>query len=370
MSKIVETIHYSLLSAYYSLVCSLFIAHWSLTMERLSIGIIGVGMVGTPLARYFQEVRGYIRGKNLFLYDIDSAKGYGDDVRNAEVVFICVPTPPALDGNADLAAVRSAFRMLAADSPRARGGASARAARGGERRGKIVVIKSTVPPGTTESLQRAYPEHKVLFNPENLTERFAWEDFLRPDTQIVGFTEASMDAAHPVLALLPKAPFMSPWGTNTYRRTAITATEAEIIKYARNVHFARKVNFANALARMAERMGANYENVRMGMAADHRIGDSHLDVTHGGYRGFGGYCFPKDLAAFIAAFERAGFAESAALLKSDWEFNKAILAEQGLTYEDVSTHDGELKEKLRQRQSAKRKTPGVYGKARSAKRKS
>jgi len=319
--------------------------------QHISVGVIGVGMVGTPLARYLQEVRGYRRGKDLFLYDIDPRKGFGDDVNQAEVVFICVPTPSAPDGSADLGAVRQAFRMLAAPEF-ARGANATRPVR--DRGERVVVIKSTVPPGTTESFQREFPEHQVLFNPENLTERFAWEDFLRPDTQIVGFTEKSIDAAHPVLSLLPKAPFMSPWGVGTYQRTAITATEAEIIKYARNVHFARKVNFANALARLAEKTGANYENIRVGMAADHRIGDSHIDVAHGGYRGFGGYCLPKDLAAFIAAFDQAGLPEGASLLRGDWDFNKAILAEQGLTIEEVSSHDHVLREKLREKLERKK----------------
>lgn len=290
-------------------------------MERIPVGVIGVGMVGASLARYFQEVRGYSRGSDLFLYDIDPAKGFSDDINHAEVVFVSVPTPRAPDGHADLTAVESALGML-----------------GG---GKIVVLKSTVPPGTTEAFQRRYPRHRVLFNPENLTERFAWEDFLKPDTQIVGFTDRSIDAAHLVLSLLPKAPFMSPWGISTHRRLAITATEAEIIKYARNVHFYRKVNFANAVARLAERHGVQYQNVRAGMAADHRIGDSHLDVHHGGYRGAGGFCFPKDMDAFIAHLEEQGLGECAALLSQDREFNDFILAEQGLAIEDVSVHDHE-----------------------------
>ena len=296
-------------------------------MERIPIGVIGVGMVGTPLARYLRELKGYQRGVDLFLYDTDPAKGFFDDVNRAEIVFISVPTPRALDGSANLSAVESAFGLLDGE--------------------KIVVLKSTVPPGTTEAFQRRYPRHRVLFNPENLTERFAWEDFLRPDTQIVGFTEHSLDAAHLVLALLPKAPFMSPWGLNTYRRVAITATEAEIIKYARNVHFARKINLANLLAKLAETMGVSYDNIRAGMAADHRIGDSHLDVTQGGYRGFGGFCLPKDLDAFIAALERAGLAECARLLGQDREFNAALIAAQGLTIGDVSVHDHEwIKRKM------------------------
>lgn len=286
-------------------------------------------MVGTPLARYFKEVRGYERGRDMFLYDIDPAKGYFDDVNRAEVVFVSVPTPRSPDGSANLSAVESAFQMLKGP--------------------KIAVIKSTVPPGTSENFQTRHPHLKVLFNPENLTERFAWEDFLRPDTQIVGFTAQSQDAAHVVLSLLPKAPFMSPWGVNTHTRVAITATEAEMIKYARNVHFYRKVNFANALARLAGKMGVDYENIRRGMAADHRIGDSHIDVSYGGYRGVGGYCFPKDMDAFIAHLERTGLQECAGLLKQDRAFNEMVLAEQGLTIADVSTHDAALREKLARR---------------------
>ena len=298
-------------------------------MDKVPVGVIGIGMVGTPLARYLSEVRGYERGRDLFLYDIDPGKGCLDDVNRAEVIFISVPTPRASDGRADLSLVESALEML-----------------GGS---KIVVIKSTVPPGTSEGFQRRYPPHRVLFNPENLTERFAWEDFLRPDTQIVGFTEESRDAAHLVLSLLPKAPFMSPWGVSTHERIAITATEAELIKYARNIHFYRKVNFANALWRLAGKHGASYENIRCGMAADHRIGDSHLDVAYGGYRGVGGYCFPKDMDALIAHLEGEGLGECAGLLRKDREFNEFILAEQGLTLEDVSTHDGDLREELRRR---------------------
>ncbi|MEK7464918.1 MAG: hypothetical protein AAB591_00715 [Patescibacteria group bacterium] len=339
-------------------------------MERIPVGVIGVGMVGTPTARYFREVQGYERGRDLFLYDIDPRKGFFDDVNRATVVFVCVPTPKAPDGRANLAAVESAFQMLTPFEPErsssqigedaGMGEVSSVFSNGvgrvvtGQAGQKIVVIRSTVPPGTTEDFQKRYPGLKVLFNPENLTERFAWEDFLRPDTQIVGFTGQSVEVAHLVLSLLPKAPFMSPWGLDTYQRIAITATEAEVIKYARNVHFARKVNFANVLAALSEKLGITYENVRRGMAADHRIGDSHLDVTHGGYRGFGGYCFPKDLDAFIAKLDDLGLAEHSALLKRDRQFNVELLAAQGLSLEDVSVHDHEwITKKLAQREDGR-----------------
>ena len=293
----------------------------------VKIGIIGVGMVGTPLKRYFEELHGHKRGVDLFLYDIDPKKNYFDDINKAEIIFISVPTSRSEDGSADLSAVSSALDRISG--------------------AKILVIKSTVPPGATEAYQKKYPRHKILFNPEFLTEKQAWEDFIKPDRQIVGFTSESLDAAHLVLSLLPKAPFMSPWGFNTYKRTKITATEAELIKYGCNIHFSRKINFANLLASVAGKFGADYENIRAGLAADCRVGDSHLDVNHGGYKGFGGFCFPKDLDAFIFHLEKYKFANEVKLLQEDREFNKKLLASQGLTLEDVSVHDHEwIKNKM------------------------
>lgn len=276
-------------------------------------------MVGTPLKRWFEE-NGYERNFDLFLYDIDPKKDYFDDINKADIIFIAVPTPRYCDGSCDLSAVIHAL-----------GGID-------KSLSKIVVIKSTVPPGTTEYFQNALPLWKLLFNPEFLTEKLAWEDFTRPDRQIVGFTEISIDAAHIVLSLLPKAPFMSPWGLSTYKQIRITATEAEIIKYGGNIHFVRKVNFANLLNLLCEKMEVDYENVRLGMAADFRIGDSHLDVNHGGYRGFGGYCFPKDLDALIYFLKNLGENEGVKLLEADKNFNTCLLLEQGLTVEDVSKH--------------------------------
>lgn len=283
-----------------------------------AIGIIGVGMVGTPLKRYFEERKGYTRGKNLFLFDTDSRKGYGDDLARADIIFVCVPTPRARDHSADTSALTSAFQRISGE--------------------KIVVIKSTVPPGTTEYFQKQYPQHKILFNPEFLTEKQAWEDFVKPDRQIVGFTDKSVDATHAVLSLLPPAPFMSPWGVGTYQSVKITATEAEIIKYGGNIFFARKVNFANILSSLAEKAGADYEHIRLGLAADHRIGASHLDVGHGGYRGFGGYCLPKDLDAFRTHLRAEDLPRGAELLDQDYAFNEALLASQGVTLDEVSVH--------------------------------
>jgi len=187
-------------------------------------------------------------------------------------------------------------------------------------------------------LRQKYVQHKFLFNPEFLTEKNAWKDFLHPTRQIVGFTSGNKKEASVVLSFLPKAPFASPVIRGN-KNIALTATEAELVKYGGNVYLSRKINFANILASFAENLGANYENIRAGVAADSRIRDSHLDVNHSGYKGFGGFCFPKDINAFIAALETRNLKDCAKLLRQDMIFNEKLLASQGLTLKDVSVHD-------------------------------
>ncbi|PIT92575.1 MAG: hypothetical protein COU08_01780 [Candidatus Harrisonbacteria bacterium CG10_big_fil_rev_8_21_14_0_10_42_17] len=299
---------------------------------KTPVGVIGVGMVGDPLAKYFEEIKGYKRGSDLFLFDTDPAKKYQDDINKAEIIFVAVPTPRNPEnGMCNLSILEAAVESIPGE--------------------KIVVLKSTIVPGTTEKFQKAFPQHKFLFNPEFLTEIMAWEDMMRPFSQIVGFTEKSREEAHMVLSLLPKATFMSPWGTSTYEKTQITATEAEFIKYASNAYFARKINFANGLAKLAEKMGANYNNIRKGMAADYRIGDFHLDVTNGGYRGFGGFCLPKDTSGLMKFAKQAEVPEMHDLLMADWVFNENLLREQGLSISDVSEHftDIDLSKKVKER---------------------
>ena len=290
-----------------------------------SIGIVGVGWVGSQLKRYFEE-KGYTIGENLLLYDLNPAKSAGN-IKDADIIFICVPTPPsAKDGSCDISYVEDAVSQISGE--------------------KIIVIRSTVSPGTTETLQQKHPQHKFLFNPEFLTESRAWEDMIRPDRQIVGFTAKSLDAAHTVLALLPQAPFMSPWGQGTYEAIRINATQAEMIKYATNNFFAMKVVYANALADLCNSLSIEYDGVKRGLAADHRIGGSHIDVYHGGYRGFGGYCLPKDLSALLAFAKTKSQKQIVSLLQAIWDFNETLLFSQGLTVAKVSKHTNEVQKML------------------------
>lgn len=229
-----------------------------------TIGIIGVGTVGKALASYFQG-----KGTTPLLYDPPKQIGSLEELDRADVVFICVPTPSTKEGVVDLSFVEEACRNI-----------------GGQ---KVVVLKSTVLPGTTARLQEAYPHHQFLFNPEFLQESRPLEDMLHPSRQIVGYTEKSRGMAQQVLEMLPSAPLAR----------VIRAEEAEMVKYFGNTYLALKVIFANQFADLCERLGIDYEMVRECAGADPRIGQGHLNVRHSGYRGYGGKCFPKDMRAFI-----------------------------------------------------------------------
>jgi len=308
------------------------------TASNLKIGIIGLGMVGEPIRRWFEEKRGFRRGLDLFCYDSDPTKGYYDDYNLADIIFISVPTPPNPNGSCNISIVESVIADIIWE--------------------KIMVIKSTVPPGTTEGLQKKHPQHKFLFNPEFLTESQAWEDFLKPVRQIVGYTEKSRDAALAVLNLLPISYYQSPWLVSTYKIRGHTATEAEVIKYASNVFGAIKVSFGNmvydvcGIAGTSGGLQVNYENVRDALGADPRIGSAWLDVNHGSYRGFGGYCFPKDLKAFtefcrslvkfLKVSENKRLLGLIKFLESVWDYNDRLLGVQSLTVEDVSKHDKDI----------------------------
>ena len=318
--------------------------------EKPKIGVVGVGMVGKELARYFMA-EGWKRGRDLFLYDKDEKKGFSDDVKKACIIFISVPTPPKKDGFCDTSIVEGVVKEL--HSP-----------------ARILVIKSTLEPGTVARLQKKY-KSPILFNPEFLTESRAWEDFIRPDKQIVGATAKSVAFAGTVLNLLPQAYFSSPGTLGAYDFIRVNSSEAEFGKYASNVFGAIKVTYGNVLADFAKalevvhkregvKLPVNYENIRKMVAHDRRIGDAWMDVYHGNYRGFGGYCFPKDFNAFIAFGRKlaAGLnkkkdKELKILVKSGlnvfqaiWDYNESLLKSQGLSVELVSSHEEHVKKLL------------------------
>ncbi len=255
---------------------------------------MGLGFVGGAANEYFEK-------KGVKVYKYDKYKGIGSvqEVNLADVILVCVPTPFVPKKGFDLSFVKSAIGLLAGQ--------------------KIVVIKSSVVPGTTDYLQKAFPRHKFLFSPEFLREVSACDDFANPDRQIVGYTKKSRGVAKRVLAILPRAPYAK----------IMPSREAETVKYMANSFLSLKVVFANEFYDLCESLGVNYDEVRLAVGADRRISHSHLDVAHGGYRGYGGSCFPKDVNAILE--HAAGKKVKMKLLKTAREVNRRLLKASGLS---------------------------------------
>lgn len=228
-----------------------------------TIGIIGAGIVGGSLLAYLRA-----EGRDVRVFDPPKGHASIDALDDADVVFICVPTPYTARGFDDSFLLDAVARV---------------------RGPKTVVIKSTVLPGTTDLLQERYPRHRFMFNPEFLREATAYDDFVNPDRQIVGYTAASASQAPRVMRLLPRAPF----------ERICPASEVEMAKYAANSFLAVKVSYANEVFDLCQRMKIDYPHVRDIVAADVRIGGSHMDVFDSGYRGYGGKCLPKDSKSLL-----------------------------------------------------------------------
>lgn len=204
--------------------------------------------------------------------------GSASAARDCDIAFLCVPTPQGDDGSADLSYVEAAAREIASVLPFE----------------AIVVNKSTVPVGSTKVVERALqrPDVKVVSNPEFLREGSAVQDFLKPDRVVVGSDDQG--AAMKVASLYE--------GLTT--RVVITdPASAETIKYAANAFLATKLSFINAIAAICEGVGADINDVVVGMGSDKRIGENFLRPGPG----WGGSCFPKDSRALIKIAEEAGY---------------------------------------------------------------
>ncbi|MBX3591002.1 MAG: UDP-glucose/GDP-mannose dehydrogenase family protein [Burkholderiaceae bacterium] len=204
-----------------------------------------------------------------------------DALGGAEVVFIAVGTPPSEDGSADLSHVLAVARTIGSLM-------SARC---------VVVDKSTVPVGTADKVRETIAaelarrgvahEFSVVSNPEFLKEGAAIGDFMRPDRIVIGSRDAwATDAMRALYA---------PFSRNHEKLIVMDVRSAELTKYAANTMLAVRISFMNEMAALAERLGADIEDVRRGIGSDPRIGPSFLYPGPG----FGGSCFPKDLRALL-----------------------------------------------------------------------
>ena len=261
--------------------------------KKFKIGIMGLGMVGGAVKRYFDK-----REFTVLFYDKGKNEGSVGEINNADVIFICVPTPFDAEKGFDLSFIEDACDNISGE--------------------KIIVIKSTVIPGTTKALQQKYSKHKFLFNPEFLTETTADQDMEYPDRQIIGHTKESYNVAGDIMQILPLAPF----------EKIMPSTEAEMVKYFGNTWFSIKVIFANQMYDLCQKLNINYDMVTESAAADKRIGRTHLEVFHKGYRGYGGKCLPKDIKSLIKFADSIGI--DLKLHKTAEEINNQLLEGQSI----------------------------------------
>ncbi|MBI2635396.1 MAG: UDP-glucose/GDP-mannose dehydrogenase family protein [Parcubacteria group bacterium] len=260
--------------------------------KDLKIGIIGVGILGSAVKSYFED-----GGYEVFCYDKFNGIGSIEEVNKADIIFICVPTPRKADNSCDISIVNEVIGYITG-------------------RSKIVVIKSTVPPFTSNNLQAKYFQHRLLFNPEFLTEKRAHDDFRSPKIQLVGYTEQSKPFASFVLGILPAAGFSK----------IMPAAAAEMFKYVRNCQLATKNAFFNQIYDLCQRTGIDYSLIKEVAENDPWIGREHLDPVMDSYRGFNGKCLPKDTEAFLKWAEGNGIDLS--VLRQAVEFNSMLLASQ------------------------------------------
>ena len=269
------------------------------------IGFVGQGWIGKNYADDFEA-----RGFSVIRYGLEPEyRGNKDKIAGCDIVFIAVPTPSTVKGFDD-SIVREAVSLVG--------------------KGNIAVIKSTMQPGSTDDVQKQYPEVLVMHSPEFLREANAAYDAAHPARNIIGIPERSKpytDAAEKVLAVLPEAP---------YARVT-TAREAEYIKYAGNGFLYMKVIFANLMHDLAAAEKCDWTTVMEALSADARIGPSHLLVLHESRpgvepgRGAGGHCFIKDMAALREHYERLlpADAEGARLLRALECKNSKLLLNSG-----------------------------------------
>jgi UDPglucose 6-dehydrogenase len=196
----------------------------------------------------------------------------------ARLLFTCVDTPPTYSGDADLSRVRSVVAELPVDSDH------------------VLVMKSTVPAGTGQSIRRDKPDLAYVSCPEFLKEGTAVEDFMHPDRVVIGADAGDEEAADAVAALY------APLGEEgEILRTDVAS--AEMIKLASNAFLATKISFINEIANVCEEVGADVGEVARGMGADTRIGSSFLRAGIG----YGGSCFPKDVSALKMLAGNTGY---------------------------------------------------------------
>jgi UDPglucose 6-dehydrogenase len=260
----------------------------------MKVGIIGFGVVGQALAHVF-------KGKSV-LYIYDKYKTEYQDINelvgNSEIIFVSVPTPMNANGELDLSYVEDALAMVqdkALELNKAK---------------PIIVIRSTIIPGSTDYLASKYPQLSIVFNPEFLDQRTFLQDMENTNRVVIGSSDKDS-------LVKVESVYKSIFPSANYLLT--DAKTAEMIKYAANSTLASQVMIANDIYQICLKLGINYKVVRDSIILDKRIGSNTNVPGPDGDLGFGGKCLPKDLNAIIKLSESKGYSPD--MLKQVWESN-------------------------------------------------
>jgi len=272
----------------------------------MKLGIIGNGFVGSAIANgfahYVDDLKIYDKNPNLSTASLK-------DCISQDIVFVCVPTPMHLseNGKCDTSIINTCFNEINQI------GSSA-----------VFVIKSTVPIGTTSSLQEQFPDLKILHSPEFLTARSARLDFITPSRNIVGYPKSFYSKTHTVPNLLVDLYDQRFPGIKTF---LLDSESTEMIKYVANCFFATKISYFNEVNQVCQKLNLNFNEVMEGVLSDGRIGVSHFQVPgHDGKEGFGGTCFPKDLNSFINLMKNNNVNPN--VLEAAWKTNLEVRSEK------------------------------------------
>ncbi|MCX8082840.1 MAG: nucleotide sugar dehydrogenase [bacterium] len=259
------------------------------------VGIIGYGVVGKAFVDVFKDKL------NFFIYDkyIPEYNNLERVVKNCPVLFVAVPTPMYEDGSIDISCVEDALQsILAVDIPR--------------KKLPIVVIRSTIVPGTTAKLQKKFHNLHLVYNPEFLSERNSLADMERTDRVVIGGHIKYCKKVEEIYRLV-----------FPYARYIITdTTTAEMIKYAANVTLAGQVMIANELYQICQKLGVDWAFVRNAIILDPLIGRNTKVPGPDCDLGFGGKCLPKDLNALIHLAKEIGYTPE--LLIQIWKSNLKV----------------------------------------------
>jgi UDPglucose 6-dehydrogenase len=254
----------------------------------MKIGVIGIGNVGMAVAIGLKN-----KGHKIICYDTDKiklklAKEAGLKVtytlkkciKSSKIIFVCVPTPSKPSGECNTTIVENVIKSINSLTS--------------DKEEKIIVIKSTVIPGTCKKIRESIKSNlKLVYNPEFLRHEHALQDFLHPYRTIIGSDDKE--------AIEKVSKIFRGWGNPIIK---VDFTSAEMIKYASNCFLATKVSFSNEIKNICEKLGVDAKKIIDAVALDKRINPSHLDPTKGP---FGGPCLPKDLDALIFLSKKMGY---------------------------------------------------------------